>query len=198
MSYKISAKNRKLKRTLVSFFQFIKFKWLHIDVQKKIIIAWVMMNFFSLFLHWIDTVNNSIQWNVFQSSLWIVWYFILLLNIKIVFSLFDNKIKDTLKSFFHFDVKDSIHIIYFWFFWLFLSINSIFSIQDLQRFQEGIIVGRWPIVATVWFIFIIIWWFLVLHTKTKTWIYIDTTEKKNEEIHIQENENEKKNMKLPF
>lgn len=198
MSYKISAKNRKLKRTILNIISILKFESLNIETPKKIVLFWVIISVLSLFLNWTDSVDQKHIWNSFKGILWITWYLLLITNIKIIFLILNQKMKELIKFFFNFNAKDGVMIVFLWGFGLFISINSIFIIENFSYFTTGIFTGKWVILSIVWYIFITIWWALMLKTRTKTSVYMDGD---NENIWNENkdlNENDKSNMKLPF
>lgn len=198
MSYKISAKNRKLKRTILNIISILKFESLNIETPKKIVLFWVILWCSALFLNWTESVEQKHVWNVFKSFLWITGYLLILVNIKIIFIIFSQKLKDFIKMFFNFQAKDWVMVIFLWAFGLFTTINSIFIVENFSYFTTGIIVGKWAILAIVWYIFTLIGGILMLKSRTKTWIYIDSDE---QNIWLENNiddESEKNNMKLPF
>lgn len=197
MSYKISAKNRRLKRTLLNLFNIIKFEWLNIDMPRKIVFFGILIWTSSLFFNWIDAIDQKHIWNAFKNILWITWYLLIIINIKTLFIIFNEKIKEFFKSFFNFNAKDWVIIVFLWAFWLFLSINNIFVIQNFSYFTNGIIVWKWVIISIIWYVFCVFWGFLMLKTKTKTSIYMEN--KDNLDNYGSESvEKEKSNMKLPF
>lgn len=198
MSYKISAKNRKLKRTILNIISILKFESLNIETPKKIVLFWVILAVTALFLNWTESVEQKHVWNVFKSFLWITWYLLILVNIKIFFIIFSQKMKDFVKMFFNFQAKDWVMVIFLWAFGLFSTINALFIIENFSYFTIGIIVGKWPILAIVWYIFTLIGGILMLKSRTKTSIYIDNDE---QNLWLENNidtESEKNNMKLPF
>ena len=199
MSYKVSAKNRRLKRTLLSIIDILKFESLNIDTPKKIVLFSSILWCFSLFFNWIDSWNQNYIWNSFKSILWITWYLLFLINIKILFLIFSQNIKENIKSFFNFNVKDWIIIIFLWVFWLSLSINAIFIIENFSYFTQWIIIWKWVILSVVAYVFCIMWGILMLKTKTKTSIYIDwIVDNEAQKSNYELDKNNKKNMKLPF
>lgn len=199
MSYKISAKNRKLKRTLLNIISILKFESFNIETPRKIVLFWILIWIFSLFLNWTESVEKENIWNSFKNILWLTWYLLLIINIKMLFIIFNKKIKESIKYFFNFNAQDWIIIIFLWMFWLLISINSIFIIENFSYFKDWIIIWKWVILSIVWYIFCIIWWIWMLKTKTKTSIYIDGIENNENEMDNKTlNEIDKNNMKLPF
>lgn len=197
MSYKVSAKNRKLKRTLVNIISILKFESLNITTAHKISLVWVVLSMIWLFINWIDSFDGKIVWNWFDTLLWITWYILFILNIKILFIILNSKQKEMIKNFFNFNAKDGVLIVMMAAFWLFFTINSIFVIENFSFFQEWIVIWKWLILSIIWYIFWILWGFLILKSKTINNIYVDSKEEyleNNQENNI-ENEN---NMKLPF
>lgn len=198
MSYKISAKSRKLKRTILNIISVLKFESLNIEIPKKIVLFWVFISIISLFLNWTDSVDQKHIWNSLKSILWITWYLLIIINIKIIFLILNQKMKELIKFFFNFNAKDGVMIVFLWIFWLFISINSIFIIENFSYFTTGIFIGKWVILSIVWYIFITIWWALMLKTRTKTSVYVDADSVNNWIENKDINEIDKNNMKLPF
>lgn len=199
MSYKISAKNRRLKRILLNIISILKFESLNIETPRKLVFFWVMLWFASFFLNWTESVTSNHVWNAFKSILWITWYLLFAINVKLLFIIFETKIKERIKFLFNFYAKDWVIVVFLWAFWLFLAINSIFIIENFSYFTAWIIIWRWVILSIVSYIFVLIWWMLMLKTKTNTSIYIDWQENSEDTREVNEfNESNKNNMKLPF
>lgn len=197
MSYKISAKNRRLKKTLLNIYSFLKFESLNIDISRKIILFWVFLWFFSLFWNWIESIEQPEHiWNSFKNILWIVWYLLFLLNIIILIIIFNLKLKENIKFLFNFDAKDWVIVVFLWLFWFLLTVNSLFIIKNFSYFNDWIFIWKWIIISIIWYIFILIWWILMLKTKTNTSIHFEWDEywRKIKDL----NNIEKNNMKLPF
>lgn len=198
MSYKISAKNRRLKRTLLNIFGILKFEWLNIDNSKKMVFIWILFWISSLFLRWTDSVVDNHVWNAFKNLLWITGYILFIINIKMFFIIFSQKIKESLKSFFGFNVKDGIIIVFLWVFWLLTTINTVFIINNFSYFTTWIIIWKWIIFSVIWYTFSVIWWVLMMKTKTKTSIYIEDDQEQILQNSHENDNSEKNNMKLPF
>lgn len=198
MSYKISAKNRKLKRTILNIISILKFESLHIEISKKIILFWVMLAIGSLFLNWIDSTDQNHIWNAFKNILWITGYVLLIIHIKILFIIFSKKLKELIKFFLHINANDGIIIIFLWMFWLIMNINTIFIIENFSHFSTGIWFWKPIILSIIGCTLSIIWWILMIKTKTNISLYIES---ENGNKIYQENRtdgSEKNNMKLPF
>lgn len=198
MSYKISAKNRRLKRTLLGIIGILKFESFNIEAPKKLVLFWVIIWFISLFMNWTESTNLNHIWNSFKSILWLTWYILFIINIKIFFIIFSKTLKELMKSYFNFNIKDWIIIIFLWVFWLFFTINSLFVIQNFSYFTDGILIWKWVIVSIIWYIFIIIWWIWLMNLKTNTSIYIEWFEETDNDKHWDKDDLSKNNMKLPF
>lgn len=198
MSYKVSAKNRKLKRTILNVISILKFESLNIETPKKIALFWVIVTFVALFLNWTEAVDVKHVWDAFKSFLWVTGYILVLINIKMIFILLSQKAKELAKMFLGFHAKDGVMIVFLGMFWLLVSANSIFIIENFSYFTTGILVGKWVIFAIVWYIFTIVGWFLMLRTKTKTSIYIENDDENMSLEEHESHESEKNNMKLPF
>lgn len=195
MSYKISAKNRKTKKLLLSVIYFLRFEWLNIKNSLKMIIIWVILSSFWLFLNWFLSVDWKFIWNSFHQIIWITWYILLLFNLSILFLIFSKKIKNSLKIFLNLQIKDDYIVLFFILFWIIFSINTIFIIENISFFKEWIILWQWMPLTLVWYILSLFWVSLNIYTKTKTSIYID--DNLWDDILETENKN-KSNMKLPF
>lgn len=198
MSYRVSAKNRKIKRLFWQVFSILKFEGLNIANPLKIVIIWVFLSSFWLFLNWIDSYDNVIYWNAFHKILGISGYILLFLNIKIFFLVFGQKTKEFVKNIFNFNAKDSILIILLLFFWLLTTINWVFIIENTQMFREWMLIGKWVIITLVWYTLWLVWWGVNLYAKSKVSIYVENgnwDEMLSNETNIHKNEN---NMKLPF
>lgn len=198
MSYRISAKNRKLKRILGHIFSIIQFEWLNISHPLKIVMIWVIIATFWLFGNWVDSYNNELVGNAFYKLLGITGYILLVINIKILFLVFWQQAKELIKNIFNLKAKDSVLIMMLLFFWFFTSLNGIFLIENTQMFREGILLGKWLIITMVWYTLACIGGCVNLFGKTKTSIYIQDdglTEAWWQENSSHTHEN---NMKLPF
>lgn len=195
MSYKVSAKNRKFKRILISILSFLKFESLNTTPYHKIIIIWIFINIISLFFNWIESTNQTIMWNSFENILWITWYILLLINLKLIFLILSQKQKEIIKNFFNINIKDWIFIVILWMVSLLITINSIFIIEWFSYFQTWLIIWKWIVLSIIWSIFIILWWFFILKTKTNTSIYVEDKENENNPLNKTK---DAKNMKLPF
>ncbi len=197
MSYKMSAKNRKLKRALETIISVLKFESLNITTPHKVVLIWACFSIASLFMNWFDSYDSKIIWNWFDSLLWITWYILFFLNLKIIFFVLSTKQKEFVKNLFNFNIKDWFLLVLLTWFWLVVSVNTIFLIQNFSFFVEWIIIWKWIIFSIIWYIFWLIWGFFIINSKTKTSIYIDWNEEniQNDEIRVQEDKN---NMKLPF
>lgn len=198
MSYRNSAKNRKIKRIFLQIFSILKFEWLNITTPLKIIVIWVLICFFWLFANWFDSYDGEISWNWFHKLLWITWYIIFILNLIILFFIFWQRLKENIKNLLHFNAKDSVIIIMLIIFWLLISINSIFIIWNIEIFMQWIILGKWLIYVVVWLLLWVIWWIFNLFSKTKTSIYIENPNYVDLNIEEQTIHDNKNNMKLPF
>lgn len=196
MSYKVSAKNRRLKRTLESIISALKFDSLNINTPEKITLIWACISIASIFMNWFDSYDSKIIWNWFSGLLGITWYILFLLNFIVIFVILNNKQKEIIKNLINFNIRDGVLIEIIMIFCLLLIINSIFLIQNFSFFEDGIILWKWIVFGIIWSIFGIIWSIFISKTKTKVSIYIDSTENiQNQTNTIEENKN---NMKLPF
>lgn len=198
MSYRISAKNRKLKRILEQIFSIIKFEWLNISHPLKIVMIWVIIATFWLFGNWVDTYNSELTGNAFYKLLWITGYILLVINIKILFFVFGQQAKEFIKNIFNIKAKDSVLILMFLFFGFFTSLNAVFLVENTQMFREGILLWKWLIVTLVWYTLWCIGWCINLFEKTKTSIYIQGESSENSFGSESNTSTHENNMKLPF
>lgn len=196
MSYKISAKNRKMRRILLQIFQALKFEGFNISLSLKIIIFGILLASFWLFNTWVDSYDSVIHGNAFHKLLGITGYILLLINIKIFFFIFWKKTKDIIKSFFHIHAKDSVLLLFFAGAGFIMTINSIFIIENTQIFREWILIGQWISFTLVWYTLAVFWSIFNMHTKTKTTIYVH--ENAHEDIENEKDKDTQNNMKLPF
>jgi len=195
MSYKISAKNRKLKRKLITLINLFKFKSVNFNITHKFILIWAVLSLISLYMDWINSLNWEIVQNTFWQLLWISWYIMFILNLIILFIIFSNNKKEYLKIVTKFFFKDWNFIVILWLFNLLLIINNIFIIKWLAFFSKEIIYWRWGIISIIWTLFVIIWWVLLIKEQNKVLLYVNDDYCKWDKI---EKVDEKNNMKLPF
>lgn len=197
MSYKISAKNRRLKRTLESIISVLKFESLNITTPEKVVLIWAIFSIASIFMNWFDSYDSKIIWNWFSNLLWITWYVLFFLNLIVIFFILNSNQKENIKNLLNFNIKDWIFIEILMFFCLVLSINAVFLIQSFSFFEDDIILWKWIVFSIIWAIFWIIWAIFIVKTKTKVSIYIDWDREDISQINSIP-ENNKNNMKLPF
>ncbi|MDD5769393.1 MAG: hypothetical protein PHE25_00345 [Candidatus Gracilibacteria bacterium] len=198
MSYKISAKNRRLKRTLLGIIGILKFESFNIEAPKKLVLFGVIIGFISLFMNWTESTNLNHIGNSFKSILGLTGYILFIINIKIFFIIFSKTLKELMKSYFNFNIKDGIIIIFLGVFGLFFTINSLFVIQNFSYFTDGILIGKGVIVSIIGYIFIIIGGIWLMNLKTNTSIYIEGFEETDNDKHGDKDDLSKNNMKLPF
>ncbi len=195
--YKDRAKSRKIKRQLLQTIDLIKFKWFNLSTSKKIVLAWVVFWFISLFLNWVDSTSTT-SWNVYSSFsdfVWKTWVTLLLLQIFITFLIFSKKNKEKLKMSIDSHIKDFSLIIMSWVFIIVVSINALNFVSWLQHFSADIIYGAW-----------IIWEICAWIMITAGWIMLRKDFYKNiNKVYINESEDDEKeeidedsNMSLPF
>ncbi len=199
MSYRDSAKNRKVKRMLLKAINLIKFGWLNLNNPQKLVLFWVVIWIISLFLTWVDSVWSFIVWSVFNDVLWITWYLFVLLYLILLALIFSSRNYLIIKNMLQISIKDWFLVVLLSIFNLLLTINSAYIISWLSVFKEWIFFGKWIIFSIIWAIFCIIWWILIVRTKDKVGIFSGNISDENadleEEKHIID---EKNNMKLPF
>lgn len=197
MSYKISAKNRKLKRILLKIFHIISFQGFHISPSLKVGVIGVSLATIWLWGNWVETLNSSVMGNAFYKIFGIQGYILLCINLFILFLIFGNKSKEWFKHFLSLQSRDSVLIFLCIFFGLILSINSIFVIENTDMFIEGVTLGKWIIISLVWYILGTVGSYISLYEKTNTLIHIEENDPENSTL----NKNQfvdKNNMTLPF
>lgn len=196
MTYKNSAKNRKLKRSIIWFINFLKFESLNITTPEKILFFGIIFTIIWLFLNWVESVENIITSNSFGSVLWLTWYIVFFLQILILFLLFSWKHKEMIKFFLNIKIKDTHLIFCITLFTFLIILNWLFFIDWLEVFKNWILIWKWVIVSFVWNILSIVWWIFMLKTKDITWIYIENSSENSS--NTENKEQEKDNMTLPF
>ncbi len=201
MSYRISAKNRRLKRTVLRVLSMIKFDGINMNNAQKTVIFWTVLSFISLFLPWIEIIQSGIINNAFSKILGISGFIILLLNICILYLAFHHKNKEIYKNILHIFMKDGVGITFLSIFLLLTISNAIFIIEGLKTFQQWIILWNGILVWIVGSIFSIVWWiFLSREKNIPTLFNSDAPEIHSLEDFLQHESkvDEKNNMKLPF
>lgn len=194
MSYKISAKNRKIKKLIQIILNIISLWWRNFPNYNKMIFFWVIIWILSLFLDWFNW--EKISWNSFNSILWLTWIILFIIYIKIISLLFLWDKIEKIKFIFKINVKNSILIIFLWAFWFWITINTIFIIKNFSFFDSDMMIWiKWVWLNLVWFIFIIIWGFLSNNSKKEVFVYTDNIQKDEVLDEIIQKET---NMKLPF
>lgn len=201
MEYKDRAKTRKFKRQLLQIIDLIKLKWLNLSTSRKIILAWILVWFVSLFLNWIDStqaISDSVA-NSFSDLVWRTWITLIIIQVLILFLIFSKKNKDKIKLSTDLHIKDFTLVIIGWIFTIIVSINALNFINWLQHFSSDIILWTWIISEICSWIIITVWWILLRSEfyKNRNQIYINESEEElidNESIEkVDEN-----NMSLPF
>lgn len=199
MSYRDSAKNRKIKRALLKAINLVKFGWLNLNNSQKLVLFWVVIWIISLFLTWVDSVWSFIVWNVFNDVLWITWYLFLLLYLILLAMIFSSKNYLMIKNLLQISIKDWFLVVLLSVFNLLLTINSAKIVWWLSVFKEWIFFGKWVIFSVIWAIFAIVGWILIIKTKDKIWVFSgNISDEDSTSIEEKSIVDEKNNMKLPF
>lgn len=199
MSYKNSAKNRKLKRTLLKMIWFINFSWLNLSIQQKIVLIWIIIWIISLFMSWVDSVDNFISWNIFTPVIGLTWYIFLIIYLVCLFLIISKKNYIIIKNIINFSIKDWIILTILSIFSLLLSINTIYIINWLSTFKEWIFFWRWVVFCVIWSILMIVWWIMIIKNKDKVSVFWVNIEEENSLVSEEKTiVDEKNNMKLPF
>ena len=197
MEYKDRAKSRKIKRQLIQTIDLVKLKWLNLSTSKKIVLAWTIVWFFSLFLNWIDstsTTSESIA-NSFSDLVWRTWVTLLILQFFIFFIIFSKKNKEKLKMSIDSHIKDFSLVIISWIFTIVVSINALNFVSGLQYFSSDVIYWAWIISEICAWIMITAWWILLRREFYKNLNKVYVNESEDEEW---EKQGDDSNMSLPF
>lgn len=197
MSYKITAKNRRLNKHINKFISIIKFDAMNLSHSHKTIFVWAIIWIISLFLTWFTNGDNSITWTSFHRLLWLSWYLIFICYVKILFILFSKKSKDFLKKIIHLNIDDHILLSFIWIFAFAFSLNSFVLINNFTIFESQINFQQWIILNLVGNILLNIWAIFNLFSKTNVWVLVNTTPWE-ENILEQYLEDNSQNTKLPF
>lgn len=197
MEYKDRAKSRKIKRQLLQTIDLVKLKWLNLSTSKKIVLAWTLVGFFSLFMNWIDSTSpNSINvWNSFSDLAGRTWVTLLILQIFIVFLIFSKKNKEKLKLSIDSHIKDFSLIIISWIFTIVVSINALNFAYWLHTFAYDLIYWAWIISEICAWIMITAWWIWLRKEFYNNLNKVYVNESEDDEKEKIEDDN---NMSLPF
>ncbi len=199
MSYKITAKNRRLNKHINKFISIIKFDAMNLSHSHKTIFIWSLIWIISLFLTWFTSNwNEQMTWTAFNKLLWLSWYLIFICYLKILFILFSKKSKDFLKKIINLNIDDHILLSFIWIFAFAFSLNSFVLINNFAVFQSQIHFQQWIILNLVWNILLNIGAIFNLFSKTNVWILVNTPQTWEENILDQYLENNSMNTKLPF
>lgn len=197
MEYKDRAKSRKIKRQLIQAIDLVKLKGLNLSTSKKIVLAWIIVWFISLFLNWTDsTSSTSINIrNSFSDLVWRTWVTLLILQIFITFLIFSRKNKEKLKMSIDSHIKDFSLVIISWVFTIIVSINALNFVSWLQSFSSDVIYWAWIISEICAWIMITAGWILLRGEFYKNLNKVYINESEDEENDKNEEDN---NMTLPF
>lgn len=194
MSYLRTAKNRRLKYKINKVLSLFRFKYFSFNFYTKLIFVWSLISIFSLFIPWAK-VNTSFLILAFSNTLWNVWYFMLLIQVLILFFLLSNRFKENIKVNISLHLKDKYIVFYMALFLLVLSILSLRILIGISHFYENIIYLNWIIFSIIWNIIMVIWSYL----ENKNTIKDSIVNINNSWVITEETQlNTEKNMKLPF
>lgn len=198
MEYKDRAKSRKIKRQLIQTIDLVKLKWLNLSISKKIVLAWVIVWFFSLFMNWIDSTSTTSTnvWSSFSDLAWRTWITLLILQLLIIFVIFSKKNKEKLKLSIDSHIKDFSLIIIAGVFTIVVSINALNFISWLQTFSSDTIYWAGVISEICSGIMITAGWILLRREfyKNLNKVYVNESEDET----VLENSSDDNNMSLPF
>lgn len=198
MSYRDSAKNRKIKRSILKAISIVRLSWLNLNTAQKTSFFWVLIGVLSLFLNWVDSVEWLVVWNAFTDVLWISWYILIILQILTLLILFSNNNTIIIKNILNVQVKDGFLVLIFSIFSFLITINTFYIVEWLSAFSQWIFLWKWIIFSIISSILSITWWILMIRSKEKisvfSWNENNDTEISEEKAIV----DEKNNMKLPF
>lgn len=198
MSYRDSAKNRKIKRSILKAISIIKLSWLNLNTAQKTSFFWVLIGVISLFLSWVDSVEWLIAWNAFIDVLWISWYILIILQILTLLILFSNNNTIIIKNILNVQVKDGFLVLIFSIFSFLITINTFYIVEWLATFSQWIFLWKWIIFSIIWSILSITWWILMIRNREMVSVFSWNENSDTEIIEEKAIVDEKNNMKLPF
>lgn len=197
MEYRDRAKNRKLKRHILNTVNVFKLNSINLSTSKKIVLAWIFFGFIALFLKWADSSSaiSKNTGNSFSDLVWGTWYWLLILQLLVIFLLLSKKNKDKIKLSIDTHVKDYLLVIIAWIFTIVSSITALNFINWLQHFSSDLLFWTWIILEICAWIAITAWWIWMRRDfrKNINKVYINDSEDEEEEIDTNKN-----NMSLPF
>ncbi|NDK08895.1 hypothetical protein EOM39_06690 [Candidatus Gracilibacteria bacterium] len=198
MEYKDRAKSRKIKRQLIQTIDLVKLKGLNLSISKKIVLAGVIVGFFSLFMNWIDSTSTT-STNVgssFSDLAGRTGITLLILQLLIIFVIFSKKNKEKLKLSIDSHIKDFSLIIIAGVFTIVVSINALNFISGLQTFSSDTIYGAGVISEICSGIMITAGGILLRREfyKNLNKVYVNESEDET----VLENSSDDNNMSLPF
>ena len=194
-NYRVRTKNRKLKRRIWKFLRLFSLKSRNLNIPSKVLLAWVILSIVSLFLPWIKETQEDINYNSFSLFLWMKWYFILLLDLFIIFILLSHRRKETFKLNTRFFFKDNYVIFFSWVLLFIFSLETFFNILWLEKEKSSAYINwKWLVLSFVSSILIIISW-IVFSKNTRKNSSLVTNDSKTLD---NENIENTKNMRLPF
>lgn len=194
MEYKLRAKNRRIKRLVLQWFQLIKFKSFHLSLWWKISAVWAFITLFSLINNWIYAPELEIKSNAFWANAWGVWYTLLMISFISLFLIFSFHKKQKIKLWTDLNFRDYNALIIGGVMSVLLSVHVFMFISWYQSFSSSITHGNGPIIALIGWILSIFWW-IILKKESKNQNQILSIN----DIWYDEKEQEiKENMKLPF
>lgn len=200
MTYRTSAKNRKMKAKLFVLIKMMRFRAINSSLSNKIILTWIMANVASLFLTWVesDTWTGNLSYNSFGLLLGYIGYIILLFDLFIIFVVVSNDKKELFKLNTSLTFRDYNVILMFSFLILLITFVALNFIKWLNVFSQSIIYWKWLIYSFAWWVIAFFWWVTMYYENKKNLenLYIENSHKIEEDEVIQiDNKN---NMKLPF
>ncbi len=187
--------NRKIKRRILKIASLFKFKTNNLDIFLKLVVIWLILSIISLFLPWIDSasVSETESFNAFSYLTGMVWYFLIFLDIFLLFIIISNKRKEDFKLNTRLFFRDNSVIILSWILIFIFSLNSFFVIKWLT-FSNIFLPWSGLILSFVSSIIIVFSWILEYKKRKKEDYSLCTNNSKNSVENIENN----RNLKLPF
>ncbi len=188
-------KNRKIKRRFLKLANLFRFKTTNLDVFLQLVVIWLILSIISLFLPWIEStqIPKEDSFNAFSYLTWMIWYFLIFLDIFLLFIVLSNKRKENFKLNTRLFFRDNSVIVLVWILIFIFSLNSFFVMKWLAFFWNYA-PWKWLIFSFVSSIIIIFSW--IMENKKIKWenysLVTNNSSDKNENL-----ENDR-NMKLPF
>ncbi|PID87442.1 hypothetical protein CSB07_01385 [Candidatus Gracilibacteria bacterium] len=196
MNYKDRARNRRLKKDIITLLNIFKFKTGNIKLPGKVVLFGLIISIIGIFSPRIVFLENLGFENSFSSLAGNVGFTSLIGILFLIFIVLSINKKEKIKMYSGLQIKDYTIIIFIGFFIAILSIHSIIFIKSLLSFSKDIILGKGSILGLTGSIIIIVGGIMMKKDYNKeNASYINEAEDKSK---YSNNRNKNSNMKLPF